>query len=114
MATSPYSRRDHDALMKKYYASEKSQEKLGSKIDGYKQEIKALESKIWDAEKYRACNDPCRNPVDIEMLPNRALNCANINCDFRLKREAPSLLPILVPKPDRFETVGRLVSYTGP
>jgi len=114
MSSSPYSKRNHDILMKKYYASDKSQEKLGSKIDAYKQEIKALESKIRDAEKYKTCNDPCKKPFDIEMLPDKALACAKINCDLRVRREAPSLLPIIAPRPDRFETVGKLVYCSGP
>ena len=91
-----YNIRNHEILMKKYYSSAASQEKLCLKIEKYKQEMKDLDRKMQDLSKYRTTT-MC-NSCDIETLPIKALICTKIDCDYRCKKPVDSLMPILNPK----------------
>ena len=88
-----YNIRNHEILMKKYYSSAASQEKLCLKIEKYKQEMRELDKKLQDLSKYRTTT-MCKS-CDIETLPITALVCAKLECEYRCKKPVDSLMPIL-------------------
>jgi len=104
-----YNKKNHDIMMVKYYGSEVGQKKLIDQIIEHKEQIKIFEDKIRDLQKYQIVQT---RVCDIEQLSERALVCAKVDCDFRLKKQAASLLPVLQPHPQRPVTGGRLISYT--
>ena len=98
-----YNKLHHDEIMKKYYSTPGGQKRLTDQIQDYKNQMKILDAKMHDLNKFRSvnsCKADCK-PNDIEMLPDRILVCAKVECDYRIKKPSDSLMGVLSPHPTR-------------
>jgi len=105
-------KKTHEELMTKYYSTEKGQVKLNLQIEQCRREMKELDEKMRALEKYRGMA-PCKL-YDIEAISDKALACVKVECDYRMKRLSPSILPLLRTRPPHSVKFGdtQLISYT--